>query len=222
MNQGDIKTTTIVLADHHAIVREGIAAVCSAGTNLKIVAQCADGEEAINAILALQPDFAVIDAHIPVTPCLQVIRRLRDAKSGTRILVLSATRDEQLIREAFRLGADGYLLKEGPARHLLDAIGYVNDGGQYLTPLIRRDQIGGNGPAVGLLDGLSKREKEVFSALVEGIRPKDIAKALKLSPKTVDTYRAGVMRKLGVHSIAGLVRLAIERNIDASAGTEAC
>jgi two-component system response regulator NreC len=147
---------------------------------------------------------------------------VRAAKSTTKLLVLSVNRDENVIRDLFRSGANGYLLKDGPARHLFDAIRFVLDGGQYLTPLLQRGLLEASNSATGAngtetpgdpLALLSKREYEVFSFLVEGKRPKDIARILQISPKTVDTYRANVMRKLEIEGVAGLVRFAIERNI---------
>jgi DNA-binding NarL/FixJ family response regulator len=150
---------------------------------------------------------------MPKVSGLDVIRRVRHAKSETKLLVLSISRDESLIREIFRSGANGYLLKDGPARHLFDAINYIQDGGQYLTPLIRRESIDTKSDRQDPLTLLSKREYEVFSFLVDGMRPKDIAKLLEISPKTVDTYRANIMRKLEVDGIAGLVRFAIQRNL---------
>lgn len=207
------KPITIVLADDHGIVREGIAAFCQTRPDLQILAQCADGAEAVEKILALQPDFAVLDLNMPKLSGMDVVRQLRHAGSKCKILILSVNRDESLIRELFRLGANGYLLKDGPARHLFDAIHYVLDGGQYLTPLIRRESIDNKKDTKDPISLLSKREFEVFSLLVDGNRPKDIASLLAISPKTVDTYRANIMRKLEVDGIAGLVRFAIERNL---------
>jgi DNA-binding NarL/FixJ family response regulator len=118
--------------------------------------------------------------------------------------------------EALRAGADAYLLKDGPSRHLLDAISFVRDGGVYVSPLLRgigffaRTQ---STPAEDPLASLSPRETEVFSYLVNGLRAKDIADLLEISPKTVDTYRASLMRKLNVHDLVGLVKFAIERNL---------
>ena len=213
------KPITLVLADDHGILREGIAAFCSSRPDLKILGQSSDGGEAVELILALKPDFAVLDLNMPKVGGLEVIRRVRQAKSETKLLVLSISRDESLIRELFRSGANGYILKDGPARHLFDAITYIQDGGQYLTPLIRRESIDTKREKKDSLSLLSKREYEVFSFLVDGMRPKDIAKMLEISPKTLDTYRANIMRKLEVDGIAGLVRFAIQRNLQTSSTT---
>jgi len=210
------KAITLVLADDHGIVREGIAAFCNSRPDLKILGQSSDGAEAVELILALKPDFAVLDLNMPKLSGLEVIRRVRLAKSETRLIVLSISREENVIREIFRSGANGYLLKDGPARHLFDAINYILDGGQYLTPLIRRETIDSKREKKDPLTQLSKREFEVFSFLVDGMRPKDIAKILEISPKTVDTYRANIMRKLEVEGIAGLVRFAIQRNLQST------
>jgi DNA-binding NarL/FixJ family response regulator len=207
---------TIVLADDHGIVREGIAAYCNARPEITIAGQCSDGEEALAAILARKPDFAVLDLNMPKLGGLDVVRRVRQARCATKVIILSISRDESIIRELFRSGADGYVLKDGPARHLFDAIAYILDGGQYLTPLLRRESIEGQKEKQDPLTLLSKREYEVFSFLVDGMRPKDIAKLLSISPKTVDTYRANIMRKLEVDGIAGLVRFAIQRNLNSN------
>ena len=205
---------TVVLADDHAIVREGIAAKFRESPEISIVGQCADGESALEMILTLQPHFAIIDLNMPRMSGAEVVRKARQARVETKLIVLSITRDEATIRELFRNGADGYVLKDGPARHLIEAINYIRDGGQYLTPLLRRETIENSRDNKDPMALLSKREFEVFSFLVDGMRPKDIAKILEISPKTVDTYRANIMRKLEVDGIAGLVRFAIQRNLN--------
>ncbi|HEU5022804.1 MAG TPA: response regulator transcription factor [Bryobacteraceae bacterium] len=210
---------TVILADDHGIVREGVAAFCKARPDVSLLGQCSDGQEALDMILARNPDFAVLDLEMPRLSGLEVVRRAREAGSRTRVIILSINRDQNIIRELFRSGADGYVLKDGPSRHIFDAINYVRDGGQYLTPLLRRDTLEKKDEdAVDPLATLSKREYEVFSMLVDGVRPKDIAKSLEISPKTVDTYRANIMRKLEIDSIAGLVRFAIQRNLHVTAG----
>ncbi len=204
---------TLILADDHGIMREAVAAFCKARPDISVLGQCADGQEALDMILARDPDFAIIDLDMPKLSGLQVIRRVRETGSKTRIIVLSINRDQSIIRELFRVGADGYVLKDGPSRHIFDAINYVRDGGQYLTPLLKRESLEKKEDKSDPLGALSKREFEVFTLLVDGVRPKDIAKMLTLSPKTVDTYRANIMRKLEIDSIAGLVRFAIQRNL---------
>jgi len=209
---------TLILADDHGIVREGVAAFCKARPEVSLIGQCSDGQEALEMILARNPDFAILDLDMPKLSGLQVVRKVREARSRTRLIVLSISRDQSVIGELFRSGADGYVLKDGPSRHIFDAINYVRDGGQYLTPLLKRDALDKSEAKTDPLAQLSKREYEVFCLLVDGVRPKDIAKSLDISPKTVDTYRANIMRKLDIDSVAGLVRFAIQRNLQSTAG----
>ena len=211
----DLAGTTVVLADDHAIVREGFAALCEVN-GMRVVGQCADGPSAVEMILATQPDFAILDLHMPGCTGIEVIRKLRAAGCPSKIMILSISREDRPVIEALRAGADAYLLKDGPARHLLEAISYVRDGGQYVSPLLKGAGLFTKPEATASDDplaSLSPREMEVFSYLVKGMRAKDIAELLRISPKTVDTYRATLMRKLNVHDIVGLVKFAIERNL---------
>jgi DNA-binding NarL/FixJ family response regulator len=212
----EARPISLVIADDHNIVREGIAALCAAHPDLVVLGQCADGEAAVEMIRALKPDFAILDLHMPKLTGLEAVRRLRESGCPTRLLILSISRDEAQVAEALRAGADGYLLKDGPSRHLLDAIRYVQDGGVYLTPLLRGAALFATpapAPAVSPLASLSRREYQVFSHLVGGVRPKDIARLLGISPKTVDTYRANLMRKLNVRDLVDLVKFAIENDL---------
>jgi DNA-binding NarL/FixJ family response regulator len=207
--------TTVVLVDDHAIVREGIAALCSAN-GMRILGQCSDGAAGVEMIAALKPDFAILDLNMPGISGIEVVRRLRASLCSAKLLILSISREEATVIEALRAGADAYLLKDGPSRHLLDAIGFVRDGGVYVSPLLRGVGLftkAAGTPVEDPLASLSPRETEVFSYLVNGLRAKDIADLLDISPKTVDTYRASLMRKLNVHDLVGLVKFAIERNL---------
>jgi len=207
--------TTVVLADDHAIVREGIAALCAA-SGMRVLGQCSEGPVALQMVLDLHPDFAILDLHMPGMTGIEVVRRLRDAGSTSKLVILSISREQNTVTEALRAGVDAYLLKDGPSRHLLDAMSFVRDGGVYVSPLLggaglftKSDRTVPEDP----LGSLSPREMEVFSYLVNGLRAKDIADLLDISPKTVDTYRASLMRKLNVHDLVALVKFAIERNL---------
>src|ERR1039457_6427194 len=211
----ELAATTVVLADDHAIVREGIAALCTAN-GMRVLGQVSDGAAAIEMITALNPDFAILDLHMPGVTGVEAIRRLRAAGSTVKLMILSISREESTVMEALRAGADAYLLKDGPGRHLLDAINFVRDGGVYVSPMLRGAGLfarAGKSRPEEPLATLSPRELEVFSYLVNGLRAKDIADLLQISPKTVDTYRASLMRKLNVHDLVGLVKFAIERNL---------
>lgn len=212
---------TVVLADDHAIVREGIASLC-ASHGFQILGQCSDGASAVEMILERKPDFAILDLNMPGASGVEAIRRLKAAGSATKLLILSISREESTVMDALRAGADGYLLKDGPSRHLLDAVNFVRDGGVYVSPLLRGAGLFAKAERPVLEDplaALSPREMEVFSYLVNGLRAKDIAELLDISPKTVDTYRAGLMRKLNVHDLVGLVKFAIERNLTSTSAS---
>jgi DNA-binding NarL/FixJ family response regulator len=211
----EVPETTVILADDHNIVREGIAALC-ATHGLRILGQCSDGPAALEMISSLQPDFAILDLQMPGMTGIEVVRKLRHDGCKAKLMILSILREEGTVMEALHAGADAYLLKDGPSRHLLDAISYVRDGGVYVTPLLRGAALFAKAEKTRTddpLGTLSPREAEVFSYLVNGLRAKDIADLLEISPKTVDTYRASLMRKLNVHDLVGLVKFAIQRNL---------
>jgi DNA-binding NarL/FixJ family response regulator len=205
-----------VLADDHVFVREGFAAFCESQAGLSVTGQCGDGAAALEMIQSLRPDFAILDLNMPKLTGVQVVKRAKELKCATRLIILSVEKDENLVVEALHAGADAYLLKDGPGRHLLDAISYIRDGGVYVTPLLRGARLftdSRNKEREDPLSCLSHRESEVFYHLVNGLRAKDIAELLAISPKTVDTYRASLMRKLHVRDLVGLVKFAIERNL---------
>src|SRR5579871_2437159 len=130
---------TILLADEDALRRDGLAAVLQGAPHYEVVAQCPDGEAALARIRELRPDVAVVDLNLPKLHGIELVRRVRSEALGTKIVVLSGSSDDDIIREVVRAGGDGYVLKNGPARHLLDAISYVRDGGQYFSPQLGRD-----------------------------------------------------------------------------------
>src|SRR3982751_6085307 len=175
--------TTVVLADDHAIVREGIASLC-ASHGMRVLGQVSDGNAAVEMITALKPDFAILDLHMPNLTGIEAIRRLRAAGSTVKLMILSISREDLTVIEALRSGADAYLLKDGPSRHLLDAINFVKDGGVYVSPMLRGAGLfakAENSRVEDPLAALSPREMEVFSYLVNGLRAKDIADMLSIS-----------------------------------------
>lgn len=129
----------VLLADADALRRDGMAAVVHGTGTCDVVAQCSDGMTALDEIRALEPEIAVIDLNLPKLHGIEVIRNVRSEQLSTKVIIVSGTDDDDIIREVVRAGADGFLLKNGPARHLLDAINYVRDGGQYFSPHLRRD-----------------------------------------------------------------------------------
>ncbi len=194
-------------------MREGLVRLCQAA-GCTVVAQCGDGAEALTIINRLVPKLALIDLNIGVVYALEVLRRLRESGSKTKFVILSTRRDRKTAVECIRAGASGYVLKSGPVEHLHHAIQQSSSGAVYVSPLVEMDRLPGRADDdKDPLDSLSSREHQVFSLLIEGIRAKEIAARLDLSPKTVDTYRASLMRKLDIHDVAGLVKFAIHREL---------
>lgn len=206
---------SIVVADGHQMVGEGIAMLCRSHPQFRVVGQCWDGITALEMIQSLRPAVAILDLNLPELQGIEVIRQLRQNSIPTKLIVLSITRDATMVHQAFRSGANAFLLKEEPYGYLLAAIQQTSEGGMYISPLLQTIQLfqtsrrkrSGDDP----LDVLSARERQVMGLLVEGLRAKDIATQLQISPKTVATYRAGLMRKLSIGNFAGLVKFSIEQ-----------
>ncbi len=208
---------TVVIAEELALVREGIASLCAAA-GFDVVALCADGAAAFDAILRLTPDIGVVDLALPRLDTLEAIHKLRIQGCQSKLVVLSTRRDRKTVLEVLRGGANAFVLKAGPSRHLFEAFQHVRDGGIYVSPLLQLEKIfGSRKPGIDEdpLDRLSTREYQVFALLIDGVRAKEIAARLELSPKTVDTYRASLMRKLEIHDLAGLVKFAMTHNLTA-------
>jgi DNA-binding NarL/FixJ family response regulator len=211
-------TPSILVADDLPMVAEGIAALCEDLTGFTVSAVCNDGDQAWCALTELRPAVAFLDQNLSGLSTLDLLRRSRESALETKLVVLAARADRKSVLEALRSGAHAYVLKTGSARQLEDACRHVLQGGVYLSPRIELQSLvePGRVPAAGdPLDTLSEREQQVFAMLVEGVRAKEIANRLQLSPKTVDTYRASLMRKLDIHDVAGLVKFAIRRNLTA-------
>ena len=210
-------TGSVVVADELSLIREGIAALCEKAPGCHVVGQASDGEEAYRLIDALRPDFAVLDLNLPKLFSIEIARRVSQQGLATKVVIISSRGDRKTVLDALRSGVSAFVLKAGPARHLVDAFEQVRNGGVYVSPLLRVTELFAGSSSAGseedLIETLSAREYQVFSLLVEGLRAKEIAARLDLSPKTVDTYRASLMRKLDIHDLAGLVKFAIQRSL---------
>jgi len=208
---------TIVLADEMGMVREGLAELCSAKTGFRVVALCADGASAVEAVRQHRPDIVVMDFNIPRLFSLEAIRKIQCLPEAPLTVILSARGDRKQVLECLRAGVNAFVLKTGSGRSLLDALEQITTGGIYVSPELHLDKIfasaGRRSENMDPLESLSSREYQVFSLLIDGIRAKEIAARLDLSPKTVDTYRASLMRKLDIHDVAGLVKFAIQREL---------
>ncbi|MEQ1949379.1 MAG: response regulator transcription factor [Bryobacteraceae bacterium] len=210
------QTYSILLADNLTLVREGLAALCQSQPHLRVTGQCAEGAQALKIIEAQKPDIAVLDLGLTDLFALEIVRRVREQKLPTRIVILSTRKDRKTVVEALRAGVNAFLLKSGPSHQVLEAFEQILDGGIYVSPQLELDKIFSSSQKASAedpIETLSAREYQVFSLLVEGVRAKEIAARLELSPKTVDTYRASLMRKLDIHDVAGLVKFAIQRDL---------
>jgi DNA-binding NarL/FixJ family response regulator len=213
------KTYSILLADELTLVREGLAALCEAQAQFRVIGQCSAGAVALRLIETQRPDIAVLDLNLPDLFTLEIVRRIKDQDLPTKLVVLSTRRDRKTVVEALRCGVSAFLLKSGPSYQLLEAFEQILDGGIYVSPELELNKIfcpGQKPSADDPIESLSAREYQVFSLLCEGVRAKEIAARLSLSPKTVDTYRASLMRKLDIHDVAGLVKFAIQRDLTSS------
>jgi len=209
------KAVSVVIGEELPLIREALAHLCRVQNGCEVLAKCGDGASAYEAIQTLKPDIALLELALPELITLEIVRRLRTGLSHTRVLIMSLRRDRKTVLEALRCGAAGYILKSGPPEQLTDALRQVDRGGIYVSPMLEvgkmlsTNQKPNNDP----MDSLSAREHQVFILLIEGVRAKEIANRLQLSPKTVDTYRASLMRKLDIHDVASLVRFAIHRDL---------
>ena len=210
---------TLLIADEYALVRDGIARLCEASGRYTVVETCSEGARALEQVVQLCPDAALIDYQIPKLFSLELVRQIRESGSRTRVILLSSRGDRKMAVECLRAGANGLLLKSADEAELFTAITRVLSGSIYVSPALEIEKALLL-PSCSLapqdrIETLSSREYQVFQMLVDGIRPKEIAGRLNLSPKTVDTYRSSLMRKLDIHDVPGLVRYAIQRDLTA-------
>jgi DNA-binding NarL/FixJ family response regulator len=209
--------TEILLADELTLVREGIAALCNSIPGFRVVAQVATAGAAMAEIERTQPDLALLDLGLSDQLAIDVIRRVKDRGMRTRCAVLATRKDRKTVLEVLRNGACGYVLKSSSLSQMTEGFQQFIQGGIYVSPQIEVSSLLGSNSGGrqdrDSIESLSSREFQVFSLLVEGVRAKEIAARLSLSPKTVDTYRSSLMRKLDIHDVASLVKFAIQRDL---------
>jgi DNA-binding NarL/FixJ family response regulator len=206
----------IVIADDHHLVREGIRQVLQAGDEFEVVGQASNGAEALGLAESLAPDVLVLDVSMPGQSGIEVTAALRERSSPVKVLMLSVHDHPQYVVEAVRAGARGYLRKDTEPAELRRAIRAVARGEAFFSPSVARHLSaaiqGGSAEqsASDRLAGLTPREREVLQGIAEGRTNKEIAAALGLSSRTVESYRESLMRKLGLYTVAELTRLALE------------
>jgi DNA-binding NarL/FixJ family response regulator len=210
-------TIHVVLAEDHALVRAGFRALLASIPGVEVVAEAADGREALAVIASHLPDVAILDITMPGLNGIQVITQLRSEYPHVRVIVLSMHDNEEYVRQALRAGAVGYLLKDSHPVELELAIRAVTQGGTYLSPTVSRhivsDYVRRAADDDGMSDGLTPRQREILQLIAEGQTNQQMASSLNLSVKTIETHRAQLMERLDIHDVAGLVRYAIRSGL---------
>jgi DNA-binding NarL/FixJ family response regulator len=200
----------VVLADDHALVRAGIRALLEKITGVEVVAEAGDGLEALKAVEELRPDVVLLDIAMPGLGGLEVLKRVKSDYPETRVIVLTVHEDQEYADHAIAAGAVGFLPKSAASAELELALRIVAEGEIYLSPGISRQ------PAVSASTAgveLTPRQREVLALIANGHSTKDIALALSISAKTVETHRAQLMERLQIFDVAGLVRYAIKTGL---------
>jgi DNA-binding NarL/FixJ family response regulator len=208
------KPITIFLADDHAMVREGLAALVGREADFHIVGQCGEGLKVVEQVMACCPDVLVLDIMMPGLNGLDICRELTRKTKGLAVLILSMYEDEQFIARALEYGASGYVLKESAALQLAEAIRAVARGELFLGPGIPRTVLDHLADGSGdPYESLTTRERQVLQCVAEGKTNRQVAEELGLAVKTIDTHRMRLMRKLNIHDQTSLVKFAVRRGL---------
>ncbi len=207
----------VLLADDHALVRQGIRSLLEKLDDIEVVGEVSDGRQALELSKTTHPDIAFMDITMPGLNGLEAVTRMKKECPGTRVVMLSMHAGEEYFQQALDSGAAGYLLKDADRMELELAIRTVMRGDTYLTPTVakyaveayRQRKDGDQGP----LASLSSRQKEILQLIAEGYANKEIAQRLDLSPRTVETHRAELMERLNIRDVPGLVKIAIRAGV---------
>ena len=208
-------TIRILIADDHAVVAEGLKHLIEAQQDLQVVAIVGDGREAVRIAKESQPHVVLMDLSMPELNGADATRAIVENDPKCRVIVLSMYAEREYVRRALKSGAAGYVVKRSAAKEVVDAIRAVHAGQRYLSPRVADAVIEDYAAdeKADLLERLSAREREVLQLLAEGRTGAEIAARLSLSQKTVETYRARLVEKLGIRDVAGLVKFAIQRGL---------
>ena len=206
----------LLIADDHPIVRHGICMCLARQEKIQVVGEAGDGREALTLTRELKPDVVLMDIDMPQMNGLAVTDLLRREMPQVKVLILSTYSNSEYALRIIQCGARGFVLKESPPEEMVHAIEAVHAGATHFSPDVARVALNhvvrGNGEAVGP-SRLSSREREVLRHIAEGDSNKEIAGHLKIGVRTVETHRERIMRKLDIHSIAGLTRFAIAQGM---------
>jgi DNA-binding NarL/FixJ family response regulator len=209
----------VLLADDHAIVREGVKRILTAEPDLEVVGEAEDGLQAVEQAKTLRPDVAVLDISMPGINGIEATKQIRAALPETHTLALTMHADDAYVFQLLKAGASGYVLKRAAATDLVQAIRAARRGEAFLYPSVASAVVADylkrveSGDAQESYDGLTDREKEILILVAEGATNQDIAERLSISIKTVQTHRAHIMEKLNLHDRSMLVRYAIRKGL---------
>ena len=212
-----MKSIRVLLADDHALVRAGIRSLLEQAGHVEVVAEADDGHQAVQLVEVHHPDVVLMDVSMPRLNGLEATRRVVEAHPTVRVLMLSVHSLEEYIWQALQAGASGYLLKNASAAELELAVTAVARGETYLSPAVSKHVIDGylqrarSEPS--LSDRLTPRQREVLRLIAKGHTTKEVATLLNVSKKTVGTHRMQLMKRLGIHNVAGLVRYAVRTGL---------
>jgi DNA-binding NarL/FixJ family response regulator len=207
---------TILIADDHAVVADGIRHLLAAQGDLEVVGTAADGTEAVQLADQLRPDITLLDIVMPQMNGIDAAREIVRRNPEARIIMLSMYSDSERVYQSLQAGARGYVLKRDLSEELIDAIRQVAANGRYLSPSVTdtviSDYLHEKKPP-DALHQLSTRERHVLQLLVEGKSAASVARNLHLSPRTIETYKARLMRKLGLSDLPALVKFAVRHGL---------
>jgi len=214
------RSITILLADDHTIVRQGLAKLLEGESRFRVVGEACDGREAISKVEQLKPDVVIMDIAMPLLNGIEATRQIKKVHPKTRVVILSMHSHNRFISELFSLGASGYLLKDSSGTDIISAIDAAMRGDTYLSPSISRRVIEdyvslkrSKSSREELYSMLTNREREVFQMIAEGRSTKEIADVLCVSISTVKTHRSNITEKLQMDNISQLIHFAIELGI---------
>jgi RNA polymerase sigma factor (sigma-70 family) len=209
----------VLLADDHAVVRDGLRYILEAQADITVVGEADNGRQAVTQVRKLKPDVVVMDIAMPELNGIEATKQVRQECPSTEVAILSVYSTSEHIFRALQAGARGYLLKESAGKEVVSAVRAVHVGRRYLSHKIAETTIDDYmqqrkaTEAKSPLDRLSPREREVLQLVVEGKSSKEIANILYLSPKSVETYRSRLMQKLNVNDLPALVKFAIQHGL---------
>lgn len=206
---------TVLIADDHAVVREGLENLLAAQPDISVVGTAGEGREAVRQAVKLQPAVVIMDIAMPQMNGIEAAREIRERAPQSKVVILSMHSSAEHVFHALEAGVRAYLLKDSAAKEIVAAVHAVHAGRRYLSPQIAETmaEVVTRSAAESPLSRLSARERQVLQLVAEGRSSAQIAATLYLSPKSVDTYRSRVMQKLHVGDVAGLVKFAIQHGI---------